>query len=177
MNIPPLLKPEQLIVICTPSAGREQVAALTAELAICGAVTVLDGGNRFPAYQVMRMLRRRTPNILPTAGRIFLRRAFTCHQMLALLESTHSLHQPYIVLDLLATFHDVKVPDEEVSRLLDRCLVQLERLSLEAPVLVSLAPPPTNAERRFLFERVCARGDRLIDIQIPYPVVTQPALF
>ena len=175
MNIPPLLKPNQLIVICTPSAAREQVAALTAELAICGAVTVLDGGNRFPAYQVMRMLRRRTPNILPTASRIFLRRAFTCHQMLALLESTPSLHQPYIVLDLLATFHDENVPNEEVSRLLDRCLAQLERLRLEAPVIVSLAPP--HEARRFLFERVCARGDQLIDIEIPYPLVTQPALF
>ena len=164
-----------MIVICTPSAAREQVAVLTAELAICGAVTVLDGGNRFPAYQVMRMLRRRTPNILPTAGRIFLRRAFTCHQMLALLESTPSLHQPYIVLDLLATFHDENVPNEEVSRLLDRCLVQLERLRLEAPVIVSLAPP--HPDRRFLFERVCGRGDQLIDIEIPYPLVTQPALF
>jgi hypothetical protein len=164
-----------MIVIRTPSAAREQVAVLTAELAICGAVTVLDGGNRFPAYQTMRMLRRRTPNILPTAGRIFLRRAFTCHQMLALLESTPALHQPYIVLDLLATFHDENVPNEEVNRLLDRCLVQLERLRLEAPVIVSLAPP--HPERRFLFERVCGRGDQLIDIEIPYPLVTQPALF
>lgn len=175
MNIPPLLKPDQLIVICTPSAAREQVAALTAELALCGAVTVLDGGNRFPAYLVMRMLRRRTANILPTANRIHLRRAFTCHQMLALLESTPALHQPHIVLDLLATFHDENVPDEEVSRLLDRCLAQLDRLRLEAPVVVSLAPP--HAERQFLFERVCARGDQLIRVEIPYPVVTQPALF
>ena len=175
MDIPPLLKPRQLIVICTPSAAREQVAALTAELALCGSVTVLDGGNRFPAYQTMRMLRRRTPNILPTARRIFLRRAFTCHQMLALLESTPALHQPYIILDLLATFHDENVPNEEVSRLLDRCLSQLDRLRLEAPVLVSLAHP--HPERRFLFERVCGRGDQLLQIEIPFPGATQPALF
>ena len=32
MNLPPLLKPNRLIVLCTPSAAREQVAALTAEL-------------------------------------------------------------------------------------------------------------------------------------------------
>lgn len=175
MNIPPLLKPNKMIVICTPSAAREQVAALTAELALCGSVTVLDGGNRFPAYQTMRMLRRRTPNILPTAKRIFLRRAFTCHQMLALLESTPALHQPYIVLDLLGTFHDENVPTEEVSRLLDRCLTQLDRLRLEAPVVVSLSHP--HPERSFLFERVCARGDELIQIEIPFPVATQPALF
>ena len=175
MNLPPLLKPNQLIVLCTPTAAREQVAALTAELALCGSVTVLDGGNRFPAYQTMRMLRRRTPNILPTAQRIFLRRAFTCHQMLALLESTPALHQPYIVLDLLATFHDENVAVEEVSRLLDRCLAQIDRLRLEAPVIVSVGP--SHPERGFLFERVCARGDETIQIEIPFPVATQPALF
>jgi hypothetical protein len=164
-----------MIVICSPSAAREQVAALIAELALCGAVTVLDGGNRFPAYQTMRMLRRRTANILPTANRIFLRRAFTCHQMLALLESSPSLHQPHLILDLLATFHDENVPTEEVSRLLDRCLAQLERLRLEAPVIISLSPP--RQERSFLFERVCSCGDQKIDIEIPYPVITQPSLF
>jgi hypothetical protein len=97
--------------------------------------------------------------------------------MLALLESTPSLHQPYLILDLLATFHDENVPTAEVSRLLDRCLTQLDRLRLEAPVIVSLAPPHINGERLFLFERVRARGDQLIDIEIPYPVITQPALF
>jgi hypothetical protein len=177
MNLPPLLKPNKMIVICSPSAAREQVAALTAELALCGTVTILDGGNRFPAYQTMRTLRRRTANLLPTANRIFLRRAFTCHQMLALLESTPSLHQPYLILDLLATFHDENVPTAEVSRLLDRCLTQLDRLRLEAPVIVSLAPPHIHGERFFLFERIRARGDQLIDIEIPYPVITQPALF
>jgi hypothetical protein len=164
-----------MIVICSPSAAREQVATLITELALCGAVTVLDGGNRFPAYQIMRMLRRRTPNILPTANRIFLRRAFTCHQMLALLESTPSLHQPYLILDLLGTFQDENVPTAEVSRLLDRCLIQLDRLRLEAPVVISLAPLP--GERLFLFERVSSRGDQILQIEIPYPVITQPSLF
>jgi hypothetical protein len=175
MNLPPLLKPSQMIVLCSPSAAREQIAALTAELALSGSVTVLDGGNRFPAYQAMRMLRRRTANIIPTANRIFLRRAFTCYQMLALLESSPALHQPYLVLDLLATFQDENIPVAEVSRLLDRCLAQLDRLRLEAPVIVSLAPQP--GERLFLFERVCSYGDQRIEIEIPYPIMIQPALF
>jgi hypothetical protein len=177
MNLPPLLKPNKMIVICSPSAAWEQVAALIAELALCGTVTVLDGGNRFPAYQIMRMLRRRTPNLLPTANRIFLRRAFTCHQMLALLESTPSLPQPYLILDLLGTFHDENVPTAEVSRLLDRCLAQLDRLRMEAPVVISLASPHTNEGRLFLHERVCARGDQMLQIEIPYPVISQPSLF
>ncbi len=176
MKLPPLLQPNKMIVICSPCAAREQIATLTAELALYGPVTVLDGGNRFPAYQIMRMLRRRTPNILPTANRIFLRRAFTCHQMLTLLESTPSMPQPYLILDLLATFQDENVPTSEVSRLLDRCLAQMDRLRMEAPVIVSLAPH-ADGERLFLHERVCARGDQLLQIEIPYPVVIQPSLF
>ncbi len=176
MNFPPLLQANKMIVICSPFAACEQIAALTAELALCGAVTVLDGGNRFPAYQIMRMLRRRTPNILPTANRIYLRRAFTCHQMLALLESTPSLPQPHLILDLLTTFHDENVPTAEVSRLLDRCLAQIDRLRMEAPVILSLAPSP-QGERFFLFERVCARGDQMLQIEVPYPVISQPFLF
>jgi hypothetical protein len=177
MNLPPLLKPNKMIVICSPGPAREQTAALIAELALCGTVTVLDGGNRFPAYQTMRMLRRRTANILPTANRIHVRRAFTCYQMLMLLESTPAMHQPYLILDLLGTFQDENVPTWEVGRLLDRCLAQLDRLRLEAPVIVSLVPPPSDGERFFLFERVCAKSDHRIDIEIPYPILTQPSLF
>jgi hypothetical protein len=175
MNILPILKPSRMIVVCTPSAAREQIAALTAELALCGAVTILDGGNRLPAYRIVRLLRMRTVNVALLAKQIFVRRAFTCYQMLALLESTPALHQPHIILDLLASFYDENVSTEEVNRLLNRCLVQLDRLKQEAPLLVSLGPP--HPERQFLFERVCSRGDQTIDIEIPYPVITQPALF
>lgn len=175
MDILPILKPNKMIVVCTPSAAKEQIATLTAELALWGAVTVLDGGNRFAAYQTARMLRMRTANVATLAKRIFVRRAFTCYQMLTLLESTPALRQPYIVLDLLASFYDENVSTEEVSRLLDRCLVQLDRLRLEAPVVVSLGPP--HPERLFLSERVCSQADQTVSIEVPYPVIAQPALF
>lgn len=175
MNISPILKPNKMIVLCTPCAAKEQIAALIAELALCSAVTVLDGGNCFAAYRIVRMLRLQTVNLAAAANHIFVRRAFTCHQMLTLLESTPALHQPYIVLDLLASFYDDNVPAAEVSRLLDRCLAQLDRLRLEAPVVVSLGTP--HPARPFLFERVCSRGDQTIEMDIPDPVITQPALF
>ena len=48
--------------------------------------------------------------------RIFIRRAFTCFQMQALLDNTPSLPQPHIILDLLATFYDEQVPEREINR-------------------------------------------------------------
>ena len=83
--------------------------------------------------------------------------------------------QPYLILDLLGTFHDENVPTPEVSRLLDRCLAQMDRLRLEAPVIVSLGS--SSEERLFLFERVCSHGDQTINIEVPYPVIAQPSLF
>ncbi len=173
-NLLPTLHTGKMIVIPAFHESQEHITALTADLALRGAVTILDGGNRFAAYQTIRMLRMRTSNIQEAAKRIYVRRAFTCYQMLTLLENSPSLQQPYIVLDLLSSFCDENVSRQEVDSLLDHCLIQLERLRLTGPVVVSLTPHP---DRSFLFDRVCAKGDQIIDVEIPFPVITQPALF
>jgi hypothetical protein len=175
MNILPEIHKKKLIVVCAQHAARDQISALTAELALHSAVTILDGGNRFPAYQTIRMLRRLTHDIATAADHIFIRRAFTCYQMLELLESTPALPQPHIVLDLLASFYDENVSLPEVNRLLDRVIVQFERLKLMAPIVVTLTP--AQLERSSIYERVRACGDQVIDIEVPFPVVMQPALF
>lgn len=164
MNI--TLKPNTLTVLCAPHAAREETAALMAELALRGAVTVLDGGNRFAAYHLMQRLRQRIPDPASVARRIFVRRAFTCYQMLSLLESTPPRPQPYILLDLLATFYDENVPLPETRRLLESCLRQVERLCQIAPLLATLAPP-SSAERAFLVERVCERAGRVLLPELP----------
>jgi hypothetical protein len=100
-------------------------------------VRVLDGGNRFNAYTVARIARGR-PEVL---NRITVSRAFTCHQVLALLESTAAGPAPFVVLDLLRTFYDESVPAGERKRLLRACMAQLERLEQAAGGLVSVHPP------------------------------------
>lgn len=176
MELLPALRPGALTVVCAPHAAREPVSRLTAELALQGSVTVLDGGNRFQPYRVAQFLRQKTPDVNQVSKRIFIRRAFTCYQMLALLENTPSLRQPYIILDLLATFYDDHVPTHEARRLLDGCLCQVERLGQFAPVVVTLAPPPASGHA-FLAEMVCARADRLLMPEVPAPAETQLPLF
>lgn len=171
MNIIPALQTGTLIVVCAPHAAREESAVLAAQLALHGAVTVLDGGNRLVPYRVAHLIRQRTTDVASAANRLFIRRAFTCYQMIALLESTPYLHQPYLVLDLLATFYDDHVPTYEARRLLDVCLQQVDRLRHTAPVAITLAPPLVP-ERAFLIERVCALADRLF---MPEPLASPPA--
>lgn len=176
MELLPALRPGALTVVCAPHAAREPVSRLTAELALQGTVTVLDGGNRFQPYRVAQLLRQKTSDVNQVSKRIFIRRAFTCYQMLALLENTLALRQPYIILDLLATFYDDHVPAHEARRLLDCCLRQVERLGQLAPVVVTLAPPLVP-ERAFLVELVCACAERVIMPEIIVPAETQPPLF
>ena len=172
----PFPRTRTLTVLLAPGAGGELVTQFLAELALHGPLTVLDGGNRFAAYRLMQHLRLHSPDPDSAARRIIVRRAFTCYQMLALLGDTPSLPQPYVLLDPLATFYDEQVPLPEVTRLLEGCLLQVERLRHCAPVLAALCPPSV-AERTCLAERVCAAADNFYTAEAPFPQVLQPALF
>ena len=103
---------------------------------------VLDGGNRFNAYTLARLARGR-PEVLE---RITVSRAFTCYQVLALLESTPASASPFVVLDLLNTFYDESVQVGERKRLLRACITQLKRLERAAGGAVSLHPPAVPSQ-------------------------------
>ena len=90
-----------------------------------GFLRVLDGGNRFNAYKVARAARGR-PDVM---NRITVSRAFTCYQVLSLLESTPAIRVPFVVLDMLSTFYDESVQVGERKRLLRACIMHLERLA------------------------------------------------
>jgi len=175
MDILPAIITGSFTVVCAQHAAREQITSVIAELALRGTLTILDGGNRFQAYRVAHMIRRQTPDVRAAADRLFIQRAFTCYQMLALLESTPARPQPQLILDLLATFYDDHVPTHEASRLLEACLTQLERLRRTAPVAITLAPPLLE-KRAFLVERVCAQADTLFTLESPAPEPYQPEL-
>ncbi len=100
-------------------------------------VSVLDGGNRFNAYTLARAARGR-PEVL---YRITVARAFTCYQVLSLLESTPASDGPFVILDLLRTFYDESVQAGERKRLLRVCITQMHRLEQAGGGLVSVYPP------------------------------------
>lgn len=91
-------------------------------------------GNRVQPYRVAHLLRLNTSEISPAAKHIFIRRAFTCYQMLALLEDIPALCQPHLVRDFLAALLDENIRLTEATRLLEICLRQLDRLCEFAPV-------------------------------------------
>jgi hypothetical protein len=158
------LKTGSLIVSLVPHARHASIIPdLIAELALRGPVTVLDGGNCFPAYRIAGLIRRKSLQVDAISRRIFVRRAFTCYQVVNLLESTPALGQPYVILNLLATFQDDQVKPDEAGRLLSLCLTHIERLFVSAPVAVTLEPL-ILAEKEFLLKRVCERADEVFTL-------------
>jgi len=176
MDILPVLKTGKLIVVYAPDAARTESMTLIAELGLRGAVTILDGGNRYRPYQVATFLRRKTVDISSAANRLFSRRAFTCYEMNTLLSSTPSLKQPCLILDLLKTFYDDHVSIHEADQLLKSCLGQIQRLVISGPVVVTLAPPLAK-ERSLLLEQVCAQADEVLIKEAPATEFIQPTLF
>lgn len=176
MNTLHTLKTGKLIAIYTPDAACAETITLIAELGLRGPVMIMDGGNRYKPYQVAMQLRRETVDVSRVASQIFSRRAFTCYEMNTLLGSTPSLNHPCLILDLLNTFYDDRVPIHEADRLLKSCLVQIQRLVLSGPVVLTLAPPLVE-ERAFLIEQVCTQVDEVMIRETPVYQPTQPSLF
>ena len=143
------------MLVIAPNAARTAMLDLAAQLAAHGSLRVLDGGNQFNVYPVARSICRHTPDLNAALQRIFLSRAFTCYQMAVMLNEAAAAPVPTLALDLLATFYDENVTLVESQRLLQGCLDQLQRISQQAPVIVSVSPPaPICQERAVLLEQL-----------------------
>ena len=166
-----------LTLVVAPHAGMPLMVETAARLALNGSVRVLDGGNRFNVYPVAQAVRRLTPRLEETLSHMSLSRAFTCYQMLTLLEETAAQPVPTLVLDLLSTFLDENVTMEESQRLLRLGIAHLERLSRAAPVVVSVKPLlALSARRGPLLDLLKEAATDTIQFEAPrpQPVVTLP---
>jgi len=131
-------------------------------------LTVLDGGNRFNAYLVARGARGQTELL----ERITVSRAFTCYQMLTLLETTPASHRPILALDLLNTFYDESVRVHERRRLLESCLFHLDRLSRPAGGAVTVHPPAVPSPEAIEFVRLLE--SHAADVYLPQQPLALP---
>jgi hypothetical protein len=155
---------QELLVIAGPHAVSQYMLSLTARLAQRGPLRVLDGGNRFNAYTVARELRRAgTLDQTQALSRIRVARAFTCHQVLSLLENTPRQSTPTLVIDLLDTFYDESVNLEERRRLAHKCAGHLRSLSQFATVAVSVRPPrPPRTDPSGILEIIQDVADQFV---------------
>lgn len=171
LPIPEAPYDRQLLVIAGPHAVSDYMLTLTARFAQRGPLRVLDGGNRFNAYTVARQLRRLGTQDQTTAlTRIYVARAFTCHQVHSLLENTLPEPVPLLGIDLLDTFYDESVDVEERRRLAFLCAARLRSLRDRAVVVISLRPPrPPRSDPTGLLEIIQEAADQFVFHQPPDP--------
>jgi len=174
--------PTGLLLVVGQHALTEKMLALVAALALKQRVTILDCGNRSNMYAVAKTIRPYTSDPAAVMANIRLSRAFTCYQVLAMLEAVAAAppRGPLIVLDLLATFLDEDVELKDSQRLLTRSLACLRRLSQSAPVVVSARPVPLiSAARECLLGQLRANADVNWEEPpaLPADFGLQPALF
>jgi len=171
--------PGRLLLVIAPRAGGAIMLDLIARLACRGPLRLLDGGNCFDVYRcnlaIARALQGQKEQLPAVLERIQLARAFTCYQMVALLKQTQARPVPTLVLDLLSTFYDESVPGVESRRLLQACIVQLQRLNNRAPVAISTRPGLTGS-RPELLEALQSAASQVWALE-PYVPEPPPRLF
>ncbi|MFN2198336.1 MAG: hypothetical protein ACK2UW_19610 [Anaerolineales bacterium] len=165
-----------VLILAEPVVAREAATLFTAQLALQGPVRVLDGGNRFAAYPLARLVRRYTTELEAVLARVQVARAFTCYQMLALLAQTAELPAPTIVLELLSTFLDESVALIERRYLLRQAVDHLLRLRRQAPLAVT-NPPLSAGQPKDLLDMLVEVADRIVRFEGPPPPAAQLRLF
>jgi len=169
-----------LLVVFGAHGGAGLMLDLVARLSLQGPVYLLDCGNRSDMYRVARTLRSLTDDPVAILRNIRLSRAFTCYQVVALLEKISSgVPVPVLVLDLLSTFMDESVQVNESSMLFNRALHSLTAAASSAPVIVSAKPLLSLSTPRFglleqlkseaaeVWEENVLSPTRLDEIQLP----------
>ena len=134
--------PGKLAGILGPGACRLALRALARPLLSGEPVVAVDGGNRFDPYEVARAERALGGSGREALSRLLVSRAFTCHQLEALLAHrisgalARSGARVVLVLGLPETFADEDVPYAEACRVFQGCLTALRRLSREGTRVV-----------------------------------------
>lgn len=165
------LPPKRFLAIGAHALS-ERMLQLVSALALRQSMTVLDCGNRSNMYSVARLIRPYTADPVSVMRNIRLSRAFTCYQVLAMIQATarHPMSGPLVLLDLLATFLDEDVKLKDSQRLLAHSLDLLTQLSHQVPVVISTRPIPSIAENRnILLEELKACADVCWEEPLPLP--------
>jgi hypothetical protein len=115
-------------------------------------VVAVDGGNRFDPYEIGKAAGALGGDGKEALSRIHVSRAFTCHQMEALLSRrlqgalSRFDAKLALIMGLPETFSDADVPYAEACRVFQNCLSALRRIALSGTrvVLVGRGEPPAK---------------------------------
>ena len=164
------LRPGKWGLLILPRSMRVDILGGLGRMAERGPLLVLDGGNQFNAYVVSRAVRGRSEVL----ERIRVSRAFTCYQMVSLLEEIPATSTPVVCLDFFSTFFDESLPSRERQRLLETCIPHFARLGKSAGLMVAVSVPKVILPETATFFDILQKAAGNIWMAEPSPVPREP---
>ena len=163
------------LILTGPSEKYKAVAWITAA-AQRGPLSLIAASEWLPSYNVARAIRQETVDVERVLANVRLARAFTCYQLLDLLESTRGDGAPILALDFLHTFFSPDIPLPVRIRTLQACCRNLRRLSLRQPVTV-FAVQETGPDYEIFCALLSASAEEVIQPAVQETTTWQPGLF
>lgn len=134
-------------------------------------VFVADGANRFDPYVISKFARKAgfPPDVL--LKKIYVARAFTCHQLATLIQRLDPMILPgfsplVVFLGPCTMFFDEDVPGEEAAFLFRKTLAKIQAMSRKgAFFLMSQSFSGFNRNRRFLLQELGRFADAVLKLK------------
>ena len=161
--------PGQLSALAGPRGILRLYPWLMAPALLAGeGIFIADGGNSFNPYDFTEIAAYagRPPGEL--LGRIQISRAFTCHQMLALVRrlggfARRARARVIVLPGLLESYYDEAVPAREVGRTWRATLDALRRLAGEGFLILAVCPDHPMESKRALRRSLAGAAGRAVD--------------
>lgn len=182
LSLPGVPLPNGLMVVFGPHGGAVAMLDLVAHLSLLGPLYMLDCGNRSNMYRIAKTLRYLSSDPAANLKNIRLSRAFTCYQVVALLDKLASnAMAPVVILDLLSTFMDESIHVAESRLLFESAMDRILQFSQLTPVVVSARPLLSiSSPRSGLLQRLREGASQIWEecaLPQPAPAGAQLSLF
>lgn len=178
LNLPTtdLTRSRGLTVILTANKVRAGITELIANLILSSPLFVIGGSEWLPAFDLPRLVRRKTLDVKATLSRLYTVRTSTCYRMLDSLAHTVSVGEPILVLDFLNTFYDADIPYSVRSYKLRKCCDELNRLAFYRSVIV-MTQQMQGEEYQTFSQILCSAATKTLYLEAEPERVSQPVLF
>jgi hypothetical protein len=162
------LKPGRGILLWGEPLGPLAAAAAAGGVARGAPVWVVDAANRFDPYRLVREAAGRHLAPRQVLSRVRLARAFTCHQLVRLLQETFPARLApgslVLVLGPVSLFYDEQVPLKERRRLFQDLVGLLARIKTQAALLLLQPLLPRAAANRHFGRRLAPVVDYFVEV-------------
>jgi hypothetical protein len=133
---PDLAQARGMALVLTSGKAHRGCTDLIAALVMKSPLFVVAASEWLPAYELTRIIRRKTIEVRQTLNRLYSARASTCFRLFDSLANLPSNGEPILVLDFFHTFYDDDIPLSVRLFKLRQCCQELKRLAFYRPVIV-----------------------------------------